>query len=282
MNFLGKKKPLFYWIEVRLIQNIKMRRILKYKYYNARDVRPKCYRLKILQSKKQKWKFFIKKQSWVIKKLLRKAKWVRKHKIKKKITYSRRRKKLVSIRFRRKTWHKRGKIKSYQKTFVKTCRWLKLKKTNAAFIFQRTFYIHYEKFFGQRYLKTEIQDRKNKNKSISVKSFLIKPLFNYSILLFRAGLVSTVHESISRFRAGHILENAKKVKHSRTLSFGSFCGTLFVKTKVAAFSFKSLRKKYNKKLLLLLFSEIDYYTKSFVVVKNLSDLKNKECSLLAN
>lgn len=259
-----------------------MRRILKYKHYTAREVRPKCYRVKILKSKKQKWKFFIKKQGWFIKKLLRKARWVRRNKKKNKITYSRRRKKSNSPRFRRKVWRKKIGLKNYRKTYVKTSRWLRLKKTNVAFLFRRNFYINHEKFFSQRWLKSEIENHKNKDKALSVKALMIKPLFNYSVLLFRAGLLSTIHESIAHFRCGHAFENSKKIKHSCKLVFGGFYGTASPKFLRPGLPLKVLRKKYNKKLLLLLFTEIDYYTKSFVVVKNLSDLKNKECSLLAN
>lgn len=259
-----------------------MRRILKYQYYNAREFRPKFYRVKILKSKKQKWKFFIKKQGWYIKKLLRKARWIRKNKKQKKIIYFCRRKKARFKRFRRRIWRKKRRIKNYLKTYVKTFRWLKLKKANAAFFSRRSFYADYEKFFGKGFLKVEIENHKNKNKSVSIKSFKIKPLFNYAVLLFRAGLLSTVHESISHFRAGHAFENSKKIKHSKKLFLGSFYGSRSIKVLKPSTPLKCLRKKYSKKSLLLLFTEIDYYAKSFVVVKNLSDLKNKECSLLMN
>lgn len=142
--------------------------------------------------------------------------------------------------------------------------------------------MNFEKFFSQSYLKSEIANPKNKNRSVSVKSFVIKPLFNYAVLLFRAGLLSTVHESISHFRAGRAFKNSKRIKHPHALVLGSFYGTPATKSLTPGVPLKSLRKKYNKKLLLLLFVELDYYAKSFIVVKNLSDLKNKECSLLAN
>jgi len=163
---------------------------------------------------------------------------------------------------------------------VKTGRWLKIKKANPAFIFRRIFYTNYEKFFSQRYLKKVIENRKNRNKLVSLKSLMIKPLFNYAVLLFRASLLSTVHESISHFRSHQAFENAKKLKHSCHLVLGNFYGTSTKSPEQLGVPLKKLRKKYNKKLLLLLFIEIDYYTKSFVVVKNLSELKNKECSLL--
>jgi len=184
------------------------------------------------------------------------------------------------VRFRRK-WRQRKKaIKNNLKTSVKTGRWLKIKKANAAFVFRRIFYTNYEKFFSQRYLKSEIENRKNRNKLVSLKSLMIKPLFNYAVLLFRASLLSTIHESISHFRARQAFENTKKLKHSCNLVLGNFYSVARGKPEQLGVSLKNLRKKYNKKLLLLLFIEIDYYTKSFVVVKNLSELKNKECSLL--
>lgn len=185
-------------------------------------------------------------------------------------------------RFKRKAWRKKSKIKNYLKTYVKTSRWLRLKKANPAFIFRRAFFMSYEKFFSQGYLRAEVENRKNKNKSLSIKSFIVKPFFNYSVLLFRAGLLSTVHESISHLRAGHAFKNSKKIKHSCRLVLGNFYGTLSTKFLKPGIPLRGVRKKYNKKLSLLLFSEIDYYTKSFVMVKNLLDLKNKECSLLVN
>lgn len=160
---------------------------------------------------------------------------------------------------------------------MKTARWLRVKKANTAFVFKRVFYTNYEKFFNQRYLKNEIINRKNKNKLVSLKAIKIKPLFNYAILMFRANLLSTIHESTSHFRASNAFKNDTRIKHSCNLILGNFYGNSPIKLESPL---KSLRKKYHKKLLLLLFIEIDYYTKNFVVVKNLSELKNKECSLL--
>lgn len=107
-------------------------------------------------------------------------------------------------------------------------------------------------------------------------------MFDYAVLVFQTGLLSTVHESTSLFRAGRAFENSKKIKHSRNIKLGCLYQTSSVTFLGPDIPLKSLRKKYKKKLLLLLFVETDYYTKSFVVVKNLLDLKNKECSLLTN
>lgn len=110
----------------------------------------------------------------------------------------------------------------------------------------------------------------------------LKPLFNYSVFLSRATLLSTVHESLYYLRSSYCFKNTEKVKTSNDLFVGDLY-SIFSKMSWKNFiPLKTVRCKFKQKFLLLLFAEIDYYTKALVVIKNFSELKNKECTLLVH
>jgi ribosomal protein S4 len=182
----------------------------------------------------------------------------------------------------KKTFLKKRKRKLFY-TFAKTKKkiktWDRIKNYYKKGLLSKTFV---DQTFDNSILFTSLK-KKLKKKDLSkihfVKNHFLHYFFRIDILLFRLNCFSSPFEARQSLNNGEILLNGK-----------SICGNIFLKKGDVLF-FKCLKLKKNltfKKLFLkqsrfkpfLAFVEIDFYTKTFVVFKDLSDLTEKDIFFL--
>jgi ribosomal protein S4 len=126
--------------------------------------------------------------------------------------------------------------------------------------------------------------KKNLNKTLIkknlVSNMLLKPLFRVDILLWKLNLSASSYESKQAINSNLVLINGATVKSNFFLKKGdviSFNSELENKK-----YFFNCIKKYSLHENFLTFVEIDYYTKTVVILKNFCDLDYQDFSLITN
>lgn len=224
-----------------------MRLIKKLQYYNNTFFLYKTYPLNILKSYKEKWKVLIRNLS----------------------------------KKKRRRYLKNTRLKNFLKRHIKKRRWTKYKKKyTQALTTKRLFYLTYQKSMGIKFLKKEKLNRKNKLRRHYLTTYFVKPLLKADILLNYLRLTDTTYSALQAFSYGRISINNVISRKTVFLKKGDFC-LLKAPTVYRQNSLLSvLRRKYKKKKKLILFVEVDYYLRGFILVKNFNNLKNKEFALL--
>lgn len=226
-----------------------MRLLKKLQYYNNTFFLYKTYPLSILNSYKEKWKLLIRK---------------------------------LSRKKKKKSWSlKKNRLKNFLKRHIKKRRWTKYKKKyTQALTVKRLFYLTYQKSIGIKFLKKERSNKKNKLRRHYLTSYFIKPLLKADILLNYLRLTDTTYSALQEFSYGRIYINNIISRKTVFLKKGDFC-ILKAPTVYRQNSLLSvLRQKYKKKKKLILFIEVDYYLRGFIIIKKFNNLKNKEFALL--
>ena len=136
----------------------------------------------------------------------------------------------------------------------------------------------YENRITPRYIKKNLSKTLIKKNLIS--NMLLKPLFRVDILLWKLNLSASSYESKQAINSNLVLINGETVKSNFLLKKGdviSFNSEL--EDKKYFFNFV---KKYSLHENFLTFVEIDYYTKTVVILKNFCDLDYQDFSLIVN
>jgi len=146
---------------------------------------------------------------------------------------------------------------------------------------KRLFYLLYQKSFDRKYLKKN-NTRKNKLKVTTLLTYSIKPIFNVAVLSFFLKLVSSTYQAKQKSIFGEIYINgvASRKASNLILKRGDLYSLQQPRSFIKNALLSVLRKTYTKNKKLFLFLEIDYYLRSFVVIKNYTDFKNKEFSFI--
>jgi len=130
------------------------------------------------------------------------------------------------------------------------------------------------------FFKKEILNKKNTFSKDILVNCLIKPKFRIDILLWNLNFFSSVFQARQAINEGEILINSKKVLGNTFLQKGD----------VIQFFTKKLEKKNNltntltKNLLndnIYPFVEIDFYTKTIIVLKNIEELTLDDLNILS-
>lgn len=167
------------------------------------------------------------------------------------------------------------------KRHIKKRRWTRYKKKyTQALTTKRLFYLTYQKSLGIKFLKKEKSNKKNKLRRHYLTTYFVKPLLKADILLNYLRLTDTIYSALQEFSYGRIHINNVISRKTVFLKKGDFCllkaPTIYRQNCLLSV----LRQKYKKKKKLILFVEVDYYLRGFILVKNFNNLKNKEFALL--
>lgn len=148
-------------------------------------------------------------------------------------------------------------------------------------IIKRLFYLLYQKAFNLKYLKKS-NKLKHKLKVNTLVTYSVKPMFNATVLSFFLKLVSSTYQAKQKSTFGEIYVNgfASRKASNLILKKGDLYSLQQPKSFIKNALLSVLRKEYTKNKKLFLFLEIDYYLRSFVIIKNYTDFKNKEFSFV--
>lgn len=108
---------------------------------------------------------------------------------------------------------------------------------------------------------------------------LVKPLFRIDILLSRLFFHSSSFQSRQIISNGDVLLNFKKVSPNVFLKKGDI---LNISPGVVGSTFETISSKFLLNRCLNLFVEIDFYTNTVVVVKDISELTNEDLILIVS
>jgi ribosomal protein S4 len=106
-------------------------------------------------------------------------------------------------------------------------------------------------------------------------SYLVKPLYKLDVLLWYLDYVSSSFEARQSINNSAVLVNNKSVKSNYCVKKGDIISIL---TKTSDFTMKS--SSYIPNNMQLCFLEIDYYSNTIIIVKDLLELTTDDLSLL--
>jgi ribosomal protein S4 len=126
--------------------------------------------------------------------------------------------------------------------------------------------------------KFSIKNAKFKKKPLFLDSFLTNSILKFEfvicILLFRLNFYSSIHEAKNKIMQAEVLVNNKPVLYTHFLKVGD------VITFNSSFDFLKILKTNIKISTYLPFIEIDYYTNTVIIIKNLKNLTVSDVSLI--
>lgn len=125
-------------------------------------------------------------------------------------------------------------------------------------------------------LKKQINKNKKTNKDIFLSSFL-RPEFRVDILLWRLNFFSSSFNARQSINEGEVLLNGQKIFSNVFLKKGDVVAFFSKKTFLST---KTLLSRVFTSQKFCTFAEVDYYTKTVVIVKDLKDLTVDDFSLL--
>jgi len=151
---------------------------------------------------------------------------------------------------------------------------------------------YYKKGFQNRNMLCSIYDssikfktlRKNlpskglKKKSI-ISHYLIKPQYKLDILLWTLYFFPTVYAARQKISNRQVLLNGRSVKSNLLLKKGDIISFKSWEKKNDLF-FNESAKKYYLSEKFITFLEVDYYTKTIVILKNFDELSSKDKYIL--
>jgi ribosomal protein S4 len=233
-----------------------MRKENKYKIYKVSGICLKKFPLRILKFRRPKWN--------VLQKLLKGSLVNQRYSKQNKQSFFGKRKVKISlinsflIKKDLKRW---GKVKNYYKTGFKY-------KNVLQNIFDRS--IKYSFF-------------KKKSRNLSLKkdfilNYLVYPIFRLDILLWNLNFFSSSFQARQVINNNGILLNGKRIKANVFLTKGDII--TFKDTKNEIYTYNQIVERFSKTKKFLTFVEIDYYTKTIVVLKDYKELSLEDLYLL--
>ena len=110
-------------------------------------------------------------------------------------------------------------------------------------------------------------------------NYLVKPLFRIDILLSRLHLFSSSYQARQFISNGYVKVNEKKVSGNLSLKKGDIISFNFSKIQ-SNLNFLNFFQRLLNNNLFYSFIEIDYYTKTIVILKNVGDITVYDLNLL--
>ena len=218
-----------------------MRRTNKYKLFNSLTFSLKKFPLRILKFHRSKW---IRLQKSLSRNLKKKS-------------YARFLVNVHGIKNSPKTWEK---VKRYFKK---------------GFLYKNLLYTLFDKSVVFHSLKNKA--RFDVLKKDFIETYLIKTEFRIDILLFNLNFFDSIYQAKQCINSKNVFVNGKFIKPNTVLSKGdiiTFNSSIFNR------SFNSVAKKYSTYEKFFTFLEIDYYTKTIVVIKDPHTLTEEDLYLL--
>lgn len=169
---------------------------------------------------------------------------------------------------------KKSFIKNHSKLNCTSRRWVKYK-----FFFRNALNLKkkFKLLFGNTFTNWDLKKlflyKTKKTYSQVVQNFLLKPEFKINILLWRLNFFSSCFNVQKNIKKGIILVNKLKIKFNISLVLGNIIEI----PKLSLFTFSRILKKI---VIFYTFLEIDYYTNTIIIVKDLKELNSKDFYLL--
>lgn len=111
-----------------------------------------------------------------------------------------------------------------------------------------------------------------------ILNYLVYPEFRIDILLWNLNLFSSSYHARQAINNNEILVNNRFVKANTFLKKGDIIS--FVDTDFSFYTFKKIVDSYSKNEKFLTFIEIDYYTKTIILLKSYKELSSEDLFLL--
>jgi ribosomal protein S4 len=231
-----------------------MRKENKYKIYKVSGICLKKFPLRILKFRRPKWNTLQKllKGSLVVQRRFNQNKQALFGKIKISLINS------FLIKKDLKRW---GKVKSYYKTGFKY-------KNILQTIFDRSIKYHFLKK----------KSRKLSSKKDLILNYLVYPYFRMDILLWNLNFFSSSFQARQVINNHGVLVNGKRVNSNVFLTKGDI--VTFKNTTNEIYAYNQIVDRFSKTKKFLTFVEIDYYTKTIIILKDYKELSLEDLYLL--
>lgn len=128
-------------------------------------------------------------------------------------------------------------------------------------------------------LKKKVKPSSSKTTKSLLLNYLIKPLFRIDILLSRLHFFSSSYQARQFISNGLVKINGKKVKPNFSLKKGDIV-TLNLLTFQNNLKFSTIFSRFLNNNLFYSFVEVDHYTKTLVILKNLDEITDDDLNLL--
>ena len=220
-------------------------RCTKYQIFNKIILFIKKSPLRILKFKRPKWK----KLQLLIQKLRLKA------------TKNRKKKFLFALNFKVnfKSW---SRIKSYYKEGLQL---------------KNSVHINFNKGISSKYFKKLILKKNVLSKIELITEVVAQPIFNLNILLCKLNFFSSITEVKQYIKNKNVLVNNNYISESTLLKQGDIISFRQQANIFPIFFNKKLENDF-----LYSFIEIDYYTKTIIILKDSSHFSTEDLSLITN
>lgn len=171
-------------------------------------------------------------------------------------------------------------FKNLSFTYVPRGRWLKLKRTYLnETVTKRLLYIYYQKAITLKALKKETHRVKHVFKGQLETALLAKPFYRVDVLLYFLNFFYSVFQAKQAGARHKLLINSNLVKNIIFLKTGNLL-TIKSNPSTNRLLVSVLRKHKSKKKKFLSFLEVDYYSKSIIIVQDILTLSNNDLALL--
>lgn len=167
---------------------------------------------------------------------------------------------ILSIKNAYKTW---GRVKKYYKKYIET---------------KNLLYSIYDNSINSKIINGSLS--KTLDKRNQTNFILLKPLFRVDILLWKLNFCRSSYEGKQFINNGDVFINGLCVRSNFVLKKGDVL-TFKVDTEVNTFFSRGITR-YGLSDTFLTFIEVDFYTKTVIVLKNFQDLSEKDFSLIVN
>jgi len=229
-----------------------MRKYKKYKGFKLSGIVLKKFPLRLLKFRRPKWNLLQQKLKTVLIKKQRRLKKVKKFK---------RNSFLINSFLTKNTYKRWSKTKKYYKTGLKN-------KNILITCFDRAINFN---FLKQRSKAFTL-------KKSFILNYLVYPEFRVDILLWNLNLFYSTFQARQSIQNNEILVNGKSIKVNTFLKKGDIIS--FLNTSSSIYDFNKIVASYSKNEKFLTFVEIDFYTKTIILLKSYNELSSEDMLLL--
>jgi len=182
------------------------------------------------------------------------------------------------LKFRRPKWKRVQNLLSFSRK--KRNSWDKISSNfKSGIVLKRHLLSSFDNSVKVSFFKKALSSNLKKSTHQFLIDCLVKPLFRIDILLSRLFFYSSSFQSRQAISNGDVLLNFKKVSPNVFLKKGD---VLNMSPNTISSTFETISSKFLLNRCLNLFVEIDFYTSTVIIVKDVSDLTNEDLILIVS
>lgn len=125
-------------------------------------------------------------------------------------------------------------------------------------------------------------DKKHTFRKTLISSILVKPLFRIDILLWYLKFFVSSWSARQFISSGHVYINSKRIKLNYIIKKGDVITFDLPESIESINAYVEIKSKFLKSRNFLPFLEYDYYTNTFIVLKNWNEVSENDLALLFN